>query len=453
MNIDKYDIISNMLWATINAYTFFVLVYSFNWSKRKYRQHTFTALYLLLCYALALARRFALFAFSTAIPMLSYWEPLFAFLDLFLLCYCFETSFWKSFILVLCHSIGYPLTFHITERTLHKLIHLPLLSGSTFHTRLKHEMTLLATSVLLFYICILLAASIKRSRQQPPMSPWSPIGMLLPSVLYIFGYMWIFPYMIGVENDAYPFLIGTIMFAINIAAWLLTVHLDQKNVQLYYQNQHYKEQALYFAALKKDNLSMQKRVHDERKHYTHMMGLLQQNEYARLESYLSSLNRGEFELHGVVITGNQDMDTVLNAKIAEARAADCEIQVRGQLPQQLEIDPVDSCILLGNCLDNAIHACRRTDSRTITVEFAYYRQLLLLQIRNAYLPVLERMIRADAKSEKKRTRSGGGIGLEIIDSVVRKYNGTMKTRYKKNIFTIEILMYVSSQKKACESTV
>lgn len=453
MEISLYDIGSNILLATINSYVYFVLVFSFYWNKRRYRQRSFTMIYLFYCFSIGLARRFGLRMFTTRIPLISVWEIVFSLIDLLLLWYCFDTTIWKALFLVLFYQTGYPLSYLIVKSGLTNLTNMTLSETFPFHARFMHEMTLMAMAVLLFYLLVILAGAIYRMSQPPKIIPRHLVGLLLPTLLYLLGYVFVFPYMVGVMNDSFPFVIGAILFVINVATWLLYMDLDKKNIRLYYMNKHYEEQELYFSQLQENTNRIRKHAHDERKHHVHMMGLLQQKEYRRLREYLASLTQSAAELGSLFITGNQDIDIVLNAKIVEAEMAGCRIMVNGKLPNSLEINPVDCCILLGNCLDNAIHACIQTNDRNITVEFAYFKNILLIQVKNACISVRRRIFHPENRQNTRQTGASHGMGMEIMEAVAKKYQGSFTAINENNIFTTEIILQVSAQSKIAASQI
>lgn len=438
MGITLYDVISNMLWATINTYTYMVLVFIFYWNKKKYFQRRYTVLYISLSFAAELIHRFFLLKFPSSFFLFSTLDPLIILLQIFLIVTFFDTKFWKSVALVLFYSGGYSLSYLLMAKLLSIRTAFAFGEGSSFYTRLMHEMSLLAVVVLFLYIIVLLLGIARRAKNPPKTSPVYAVCILLPSCLYIIGYFIIFPYMMEIENKNFPFVIGTIMFALNIIALMLIVDADKKNMHLYYLDKQYQEQEHYFARIKESNFAIQKRAHDERKHLAYVTGLLQQGEYKKSEEYLLSLNKRYVAFSDLVITGNFDIDTILNAKIAEAQEAGCHIAVAGQLPGNLGIDSVDFCILIGNCLDNALVACLKTNARQIKVNFTYYKQVLFIRVENPHIPT--KRLPSVNDEIAGRFAPKGGLGLAIMTAVARKHGGHLKIMREGNTFITEIVL-------------
>lgn len=441
-----YDVISNILWAAINTYTYIVLVFIMIWDNRKHLRQRYMVIFILLCFGIELAQRFAFLKFPSSIFWFSILDPVFILLRVVSIMFFFDTKLWKAFVLVGSYFVGYSLSYLLMAKLISIRTPLTFEEGFPFYTRLMDEMSLMAVVILFFYVIIILLGIVRRTKNAPKISPAHAIGVLLPSLLYIVGYFFIFPFMAKIENSDFPFIIGTIMFAINVAVLMIIVDADKKNVHLYYLDEQYKRQKQYFSQIEENNLAIRKRAHDEHKHYVYITGLLRQGEYDRLEEYLFSLNERTLEFSDLVVTGNFDIDTILNAKIVEAREAGCHIEVNGQLPPYLEIDPVDFCVLIGNCMDNAIVACLKTNERKIKVDFTYYKQMLFIRLQNTYIPP-NKIISVNNESVgdiKKKS----GIGLAIMGTVAKKYNGNLEVIRNGNIFVTEIFLFAPMKEGA-----
>ena len=74
------------------------------------------------------------------------------------------------------------------------------------------------------------------------------------------------------------------------------------------------------------------------------------------------------------------------------------------------------CSLVANLLDNAIEASRKIEDPKIVIEMKMVKDYLSLTIRNKMDPSLTiRTTKADKKQH--------GLGRQIIDDIVRRYNG------------------------------
>lgn len=136
------------------------------------------------------------------------------------------------------------------------------------------------------------------------------------------------------------------------------------------------------------------------------------------------------------LTGNFDIDTILNAKRHEANGI--EMKVCGTLPAHIDwLDPVDVSILLGNALDNAIDACAECGFKVFSVKFVYDR-FFIISIEN---PTCNKPVKkkcgAGLQSTKGKNR---GIGMESMESVAARYDGHMEYRVENNLFHLDIML-------------
>ena len=105
----------------------------------------------------------------------------------------------------------------------------------------------------------------------------------------------------------------------------------------------------------------------------------------------------------------------------------------------LALPEADFCMILGNLLENAIHASRRLppEQRQVTVRAQMITPAMLgIQVENRYDGVLKQQ---DGILHSTK-HSGQGIGLVSIETAVHKYNGSLTVETDSNIFRVNALL-------------
>ena len=112
-------------------------------------------------------------------------------------------------------------------------------------------------------------------------------------------------------------------------------------------------------------LVMQKQIkkfrHDSSHHFTALKGYFINNQNQEGLTYIEKLNN-DFEQGKIVDTGNTAFDAIISSKKALAESKNIKFVTRIQIPEMLELDAVDLCVIFGNALDNAIEACEKLET-------------------------------------------------------------------------------------------
>ena len=112
---------------------------------------------------------------------------------------------------------------------------------------------------------------------------------------------------------------------------------------------------------------------------------------------------------------------------------------RLELPRQLAIPEADFCMMLGNLLENALHASQKLppEQRQVKVLARMLSPAMLgLLVENRYDGVLKRQ-QGILHSTK---HDGMGIGLVSIQTAVSRYGGSMTVETENGLFRVNILL-------------
>lgn len=139
-------------------------------------------------------------------------------------------------------------------------------------------------------------------------------------------------------------------------------------------------------------------------------------------------------------TGNIVLDSIVNAKSEELKKIGGRIVPGIFISGELNIEPVDLMIVLGNLLDNAIEAVAKLEDRTVELRMKAGNGNFFIEVENGFFGEIEESggrIRTTKENKKKH-----GIGIENIKNVVKKYDGCMEVTHDNGIFHVKIMMYI-----------
>ncbi len=245
--------------------------------------------------------------------------------------------------------------------------------------------------------------------------------------------------------------------AINAAFYVIALIVYYLFYQISLEFQMRKEQqALYFKqendkfveSISKDNLEdFRKMRHDIKNQYAYMDTLLKNKQYDELEKFFSDVLEESTEPLNFPDVGNQAISAILNMEIKKAKKSNINFEHRIYVPEVLPISDYDLCRLLTNISDIAIEAVLRSNIEDATVKLSiiYKEPNLIIEITNPYDPKVE----SDPLNVKtsKEDKDFHGYGRQIIDEVVKKYNGVVKYKAEDQTFSLSIMLICSVEEK------
>lgn len=178
--------------------------------------------------------------------------------------------------------------------------------------------------------------------------------------------------------------------------------------------------------------------HDYHNHIQAMQASMALGEYEEVNAYLRQLNDDLTNVDTVLKTGRVMVDAILNGKISLAAQNNIPVNAKAKIPENLKMNDVDLCVVIGNLLDNAIEENKRLekDRRFIRVYIGTKNTYLYIAVTNA--------------AGKKRGRSGNrflsikgsghGFGLSRVEAIVKKQDGFFSADSEDGGFTAEVLI-------------
>lgn len=235
---------------------------------------------------------------------------------------------------------------------------------------------------------------------------------------------------------------GTVAGGIGALIFILLEYLLQRIMKreedktIIYQNKLMKQQ---MDEIENIYMTMRGWRHDYHNHLQFLKGYLSLNKVEQMKNYLNELETDLDSIDTLYHSGNLQLDSILNAKLAIAEKGQIRIHCDASIPPQLHVSDLDLCVILGNLLDNAIESCRKIkdpDERFIRVYIGILKKQLYISITNA-----------TSETVKQRTnhyfttkRGDHGHGLKRVDQVVKKYDGYLNRQNEPGIFATEIVL-------------
>lgn len=179
------------------------------------------------------------------------------------------------------------------------------------------------------------------------------------------------------------------------------------------------------------------KLHDYRNQIQTIKMLAKNGKTDDLQAYIDDMAR---ELNAQTasfapITGDAVTDSVLSAKINEARKAGKALKINLEsFPAELK--SYDISVILSNALDNAVEAQSDADENEITLNGANRGGAYILIISNNYMGKLN-CNGADIISSKAGDR---GFGISNIAAVAAKYNGRINIDAENGKFVLSVLL-------------
>lgn len=179
--------------------------------------------------------------------------------------------------------------------------------------------------------------------------------------------------------------------------------------------QHLKMQLKHFDDILITQKQLKKFKHDFNNYTIGLQAYINKKDFNGATLYLESL-KNEFEKStDSVDTGNVAFDSILTTKIAIAKSKNINVSTSIQLPERINIDPIDICTIFGNALDNAIEACEKVSvgERTIDVSVIFNGVAVLCKIVNT-----KSAEQKEICFTSKEDKDNHGFGLENIKNTL-----------------------------------
>ena len=231
------------------------------------------------------------------------------------------------------------------------------------------------------------------------------------------------------ESIPYVDLIGTFSLFIELLIYYMIYQSTgeyQKRIvlELIAQQKNYQEK--YMEDMQSIVSDYHRLRHDMKNHFVCMDGLISQGKYDALKQYFYTFSHDIYALDNQIETGNEIVNQVVNIKYAVMRQQSIPVTIDAQLPSKLNIPDYLLCSLLSNLLDNAIEASGKIGNPQIIFQMKLVKAYLSITIKNR----IEDWQYESALSHKttKEQPQHHGMGVQIVNHIVERYNGMASCR-------------------------
>ncbi|NCC44876.1 MAG: ATP-binding protein [Clostridia bacterium] len=133
-------------------------------------------------------------------------------------------------------------------------------------------------------------------------------------------------------------------------------------------------------------------------------------------------------------------DTMLQSKCQICERYQISLKCEWKIPREMNVEDADKTGLIGNLMDNAIEACIRQTEGEKVIRLNTYRQanFWIIRVDNSKH---DKPLKPGLKTEKKE-KQDHGMGMEIIENIVEKYDGAMKIHEDGKWFSIIVMLRI-----------
>jgi len=182
--------------------------------------------------------------------------------------------------------------------------------------------------------------------------------------------------------------------------------------------------------------------HDMRHHFSAIKAMLDEHKYSQATEYIEQFNQNELSNNISSVCQNFTADSIIKYYISVANSKDIDFIPNLIIPEDIGINSLDLCVVLGNCLENAIEACEKLEANQ--KKFIKFSS----QIVNSHI-VFTIINRFEGKIIKngdmiQSTKKGEfhGIGFSSVKETVNKYKGNLDIKYSADEFEVDIIMNI-----------
>ena len=218
------------------------------------------------------------------------------------------------------------------------------------------------------------------------------------------------------------------LFLASIVVFFAFQHNIQKeNKLLLIQQEQDKIQTdiTYYEILEKQNTTLRTYAHDAKNHLTAIKNL---NTNPEVDIYISKMYERLTEYSKVSHSGNHTLDVVIDKYVTECELDNIHFEFDIKNNNLSQIDPYDLVTILGNLLDNALEATKKSKMKTISIETDFRNIFSVIIISNS-CDICPKLDDSNLPSTTKRNSRLHGFGLKSVKKTIKKYNGDIDFEY------------------------
>lgn len=197
----------------------------------------------------------------------------------------------------------------------------------------------------------------------------------------------------------------------------------------------------YYEMLLNHYMDMGKRTQSLDTHLQTMNSLLINDNVAGATVFIDRMTQTFHDHDMIPVCNNESINMLFSYFYYVCKKENIYLETHINLPNGLPIPDLDLCILFGNCMENAIEACRFVKdekNRFINVDCKIQNANLMIIMDNSFDGFINKV-----NNQLKTRKKFGGIGLKTVQAVVGKYRGSIDMEYPQNVFSIFLKLQLS----------
>jgi len=176
--------------------------------------------------------------------------------------------------------------------------------------------------------------------------------------------------------------------------------------------------------------------HDLRHHLVTISEFLGNKNTVSAQEYLNKLRNSYDDSSIPTVCRNQSADALICHYLKLAKQHDIAFVTKLDLPDDLGMDDLDLCVIVGNCLENAIEACSKIEKpepRFIDIITTISKGYLVIKITNSFNGLVQHQ---DDDFCSSKEGVDYGIGLSSVKTLVAKYHGHCSISFEQQVFKV-----------------
>lgn len=299
------------------------------------------------------------------------------------------------------------------------------------------------SDIIIFLLLIFFLGFTRRKKKQIQLSIGEAVFLFFfsifsPMIIMIFQLL----------EDTFQNYLYTLswMFFVILLNVVVFYGIIYRNHAKYYKNlsENFKEQFnseyAYFKDYKETQKDMIKFRHDYRNHMLLLESMLEKGEYEKAKDYFNQLSERGEKIGKKILTGNEIVDMLFNAKQEQFIENNIRIVCNGGLEPLKFMEDVDCCILFSNLIDNAIEANRKCQQKPhLTIKSTQKQGVFMVELSNRTEGKLER--EGNFLKTTKEDKEKHGIGTRNAFEIIEKYQGEYRFFVREHDFVMQMIFY------------
>ena len=226
---------------------------------------------------------------------------------------------------------------------------------------------------------------------------------------------------------------------------------EDSKEKLQYMEKQFQTQESHYKELEQRQYEINGFYHNMKNYLLAVEGYLDTGEYERAKERINQASESlVWNNQKRIQTGNVGLDALLNAKMVKMQKVNTEFEYKIRIPQELSVDYIDLCIVIGNALDNAVEACEKVKIgirkiSLICTQKGNYISIIITNTVEENIPIVKIPDNHGDKNQNyvttKRDKYFHGYGLQSIRHIAKKNKGNVLIEQVDKRFQIKIILY------------